>query len=158
VQWSHYSRKYVYPVGVHIFTLASLPVVLVVTPVSLWYEENQLINNSLPEIYFCFSCYNKRPSSVLECKIPERLSWPWSSEHNSGQFVFANSASYNTHTSRWWSEWNWLHFSQHWGVYGIGSKWKFTRKWHLWRYNNILCICFIILFIFAFLFCTLVYG
>lgn len=90
----------------------------------------------------CFSLNNKRSSSVLECKIPERLSWPRSAEHYSGQFILANSASYNSHTTRWWSKWYWLHFSQHWGVYGIREKWKFTWKWHLWRYNTILFYVF----------------
>ena len=84
------------------------------------------------------SCNNKRPSSVLECKIPEGLSRPWSSEHDSRQPVFANGASYNTSSSRRWSEWNWLHFPQHWGVYGIRAKWKLTGKWHIWRYIKML--------------------
>jgi len=92
----------------------------------------------------CSSCNNKRPSSVFECKIPEGLSWPWSSEHNSRQPVFANGASYNTSSSRRWSEWNWLHFPQHWGVYGIRAKWKLTGKWHIWRYSKMLfCVLFL---------------
>lgn len=94
----------------------------------------------------CSSCNNKRSSSVLEYKIPERLCWPWSPEHNSGQPVFANGASYDTCSSRRWSEWNRLHFSQHWGVYGIRAKWKFTGKWHIWRYSKtILCSVFSLL-------------
>ena len=97
------------------------------------------------------SCNNKRPSSVLECKIPEGLSWPWSSEHNSRQPVFANGASHNTSSSRRWSEWNWLHFPQHWGVYGIRAKWKLTGKWHLWRYIKML---FYVLFLSLSLWCS----